>query len=172
MTREPSAHTLDDRSGGTVNGNDTVTQEDAARGPLAGIRVLEFAGIGPGPYCAMLLADLGAEVVRIDRPGGSQWPNRVVDRGRYVMEVDIRTEEGRELCQLAADKADVLIEGFRPGVMERLGLGPDVLLQRNPRLVYGRMTGWGQTGSLAQVAGHDINYIALSGALAAIGTPG
>jgi alpha-methylacyl-CoA racemase len=163
---------MHDKSGGPVNKSGAVSPEGAAGGPLSGVRVLEFTGIGPGPYCAMLLADLGAEVVRIDRPGGSQWPNRVVDRGRYVMEVDIRTEEGRELCQLAADKADALIEGFRPGVMERLGLGPDVLLQRNPRLVYGRITGWGQTGSLAHVAGHDINYIALAGALAAIGVPG
>jgi alpha-methylacyl-CoA racemase len=138
-------------------------------GPLAGLRVLEFTGIGPGPHCAMLLADLGADVLRIDRPGGNGWPNPIVDRGRYVMTADVRTESGRELCLAAADKADVLIEGMRPGVMERLGLGPEVMSERNPRLVYARMTGWGQTGPLAQAAGHDINYIALTGALAAIG---
>jgi alpha-methylacyl-CoA racemase len=138
-------------------------------GPLAGLRVLEFTGIGPGPHCAMLLADLGADVLRIDRPGGNGWPNPIVDRGRHVMTADVRTEGGRELCLAAADKADVLIEGMRPGVMERLGLGPEVMRERNPRLVYARMTGWGQTGPLAQAAGHDINYIALTGALAAIG---
>ncbi len=141
-------------------------------GPLAGLRVLEFAGIGPGPHCAMLLADLGAEVVRIDRAGGNGWPNPVVDRGRSTITVDIRSDEGRAFCLEAADTADVLIEGFRPGVMERLGLGPDVLCERNPRLVYGRMTGWGQSGPLAQAAGHDINYIAVTGALAAMGTAG
>jgi alpha-methylacyl-CoA racemase len=119
----------------------------------------------------MLLADLGAEVLRIDRPGGSDWPNAIMDRNRSVMEVDLHTEAGRELCRLAADKADVLIEGFRPGVMERLGLGPAALHASNPRLVYGRMTGWGQSGPLSGAAGHDINYIALTGALAAIGTP-
>lgn len=139
------------------------------RGPLAGLRVLEFVGIGPGPHAVMLLSDLGAEVVRIDRSGGNGWPNPIMDRGRAALEVDIRTDEGRALCLAAADKADVIVEGFRPGVMERLGLGPLVLLARNPRLVYGRITGWGQTGPLATVAGHDINYIALTGALAAIG---
>ncbi|MHA4837940.1 CaiB/BaiF CoA transferase family protein [Sphingopyxis sp. MSC1_008] len=141
-------------------------------GPLAGLRVVEFAGIGPGPHCAMLLADLGAEVVRIDRPGGNGWPNPVVDRGRSAVTIDIRSDEGRAFCYDAADKADVLIEGFRPGVMERLGFGPDILCERNPMLVYGRMTGWGQSGPLAQAAGHDINYIAITGALAAMGTAG
>jgi alpha-methylacyl-CoA racemase len=140
-------------------------------GPLVGLRVLEFVGIGPGPHCAMLLADMGADVVRIDRPGGNGWPNPVVDRGRAVLTVDIRTPSGVATCLNAADRADVVLEGFRPGVMERLGLGPELLLERNPRLIYGRMTGWGQTGSLADAAGHDINYIALSGALAAIGSP-
>ena len=143
-----------------------------ANGPLAGLRVLEFVGIGPGPHCAMLLSDLGAEVVRIDRAGGNGWPNPVVDRGRAVVEVDIRSAEGLAFCLEAAEVADILIEGFRPGVMERLGLGPDVLLERNPRLIYGRMTGWGQTGPLAQAAGHDINYIALAGALDGIGQKG
>ena len=138
-------------------------------GPLAGLRVLEFASIGPGPHCAMLLADMGADVVRIEREGGNGWPNPVADRGRSVLVLDIRSAAGRERCLELADQADVLIEGFRPGVMERLGLGPEVLRARNPRLVYGRMTGWGQTGPLARAAGHDINYIALTGALAAIG---
>ena len=138
-------------------------------GPLAGLRVLEFAGIGPGPHCAMQLADMGAEVLRIERPGGNGWPNPVVDRGRTCITLDIRTDAGRQRCLELVQRADVLIEGFRPGVMERLGLGPDELSKLNPRLVYGRMTGWGQTGPLAQTAGHDINYIALTGALAAIG---
>ena len=141
----------------------------AAEGPLHGLRVLEFAGIGPGPHCAMLLADMGAEVLRIEREGGNGWPNPVADRGRRVLALDIRSEAGRARCLELAAGADVLIEGFRPGVMERLGLGPDALRERNPRLVYGRMTGWGQDGPLARAAGHDINYIALSGALAAIG---
>lgn len=141
----------------------------AAQGPLIGLRVLEFAGIGPGPHCAMQLADMGAEVLRIERPGGNGWPNPVVDRGRTCITLDIRSEAGRQRCLELARRADVLIEGNRPGVMERLGLGPDALCQLNPRLVYGRMTGWGQTGPLAHSAGHDINYIALTGALAAMG---
>ena len=151
--------------------HDDVDPMDAS-GPLMGLRVVEFASIGPGPHCAMLLADLGADVVRIDREGGNGWPNPVVDRGRARVTVDLRTPEGVAYCIDAADKADVIIEGFRPGVMERLGLGPDVLLNRNPRLIYGRVTGWGQTGPLAKAAGHDINFIALTGALAAIGRPG
>jgi alpha-methylacyl-CoA racemase len=144
-------------------------------GPLAGVRVIEFTGIGPAPHCAMLLSDLGAEILRIDREGGNGWPNPVIDRGRHTMTVDIRTHAGRNEVLDALDHADVLIEGFRPGVMERLGFGPDVVLDRNPGLIFGRMTGWGQTGPLAHAAGHDINYIALTGALAAItdaeGTP-
>jgi alpha-methylacyl-CoA racemase len=141
-------------------------------GPLSGLRVIEFASIGPGPHCAMLLADMGADVLRIERPGGTGWGNPVVDRGRSVLVLDIRTEPGRLSCLELCARADVLIEGLRPGVMERLGLGPDVLLPQNPRLVYGRMTGWGQDGPLARAAGHDINYIALTGVLAAIGEPG
>ena len=141
-------------------------------GPLSGVRVIEFAAIGPGPHCAMLLADLGAEVLRIDRAGGNGWPNRVVDRGRSVLTVDIKSDAGREQCAKLAARADVLIEGFRPGVMERLGLGPEPLLTANPRLVYARMTGWGQTGPKAKIAGHDINFIALTGALKAIVEPG
>jgi alpha-methylacyl-CoA racemase len=141
-------------------------------GPLSGLRVVEFASIGPGPHCAMLLSDLGAEVLRIDRAGGNGWTNPVVDRGRATTAIDIRTAEGRDQALAICDHADVVIEGLRPGVMERLGLGPDTMLARNPRLVYGRMTGWGQDGPLAKTAGHDINFIALTGALAAIGRPG
>jgi len=117
----------------------------------------------------MLLADLGAEVVRLDRPGGNGWRNPIVDRGRATIIVDLKRETDRELCFSIAKQADVLIEGFRPGVMERLGFGPDVLLAHHPSLVYARITGWGQTGPLASTAGHDIDYIAVSGALAAIG---
>jgi len=142
-----------------------------AKGPLAGLKVLEFAGIGPGPHVAMLLADLGAEVVRIDRPGAGV-SNPVVERARHRLALDLKSDEGKAAVRAAARHADVLIEGFRPGVMERLGLGPEVLLADNPRLVYARMTGWGQDGPLAQAAGHDINYIAITGALAAIGRAG
>ena len=142
-----------------------------AQGPLVGVRVVEFASIGPGPHCAMLLSDLGAEVLRIDKVGGNGWPNPIADRGRASATIDIHTDEGRDFCLAACDKADVLIEGFRPGVMERLGLGPDALCTRNPRLIYGRVTGWGQDGPLAHAAGHDINYIALTGALDAIRSP-
>ncbi len=141
-------------------------------GPLTGVRVVEFASIGPGPHCAMLLSDLGAEVLRIDRPGGNGWPNPIVDRGRAALTLDIRTNDGRRRAIEAVEAADILIEGNRPGVMERLGFGPEVLLERNPRLIYGRMTGWGQTGALAATAGHDITYIALTGALAAMGRSG
>ncbi len=142
-----------------------------AAGPLAGLKVMEFAGIGPGPHVAMLLADLGAEVVRIDRPGAAP-SNPVVERARHRVGVDLKSAEGKAFCRDAAARADVLIEGFRPGVMERLGLGPEELLSLNPRLVYARMTGWGQDGPLAQAAGHDINYIAITGALAAVGRAG
>jgi alpha-methylacyl-CoA racemase len=140
----------------------------AGHGPLAGLRVIEFVSIGPGPHCAMLLADLGADVVRFDRPGGNGWSNEVVDRGREIVTVDLKNEADRALCRRAAAIADVLIEGLRPGVMERLGLGPTELLSDNPRLVYARLTGWGQRGPRATTTGHDINYIAISGALAAI----
>ncbi len=141
------------------------------QGPLAGLKVMEFAGIGPGPHVAMLLADLGAEVVRIDRPGAAT-TNPVVERARHRIGVDLKSEEGKAAVRAAAACADVIIEGFRPGVMERLGLGPEELLALNPRLVYARMTGWGQDGPLAQAAGHDINYIAITGALAAVGKAG
>lgn len=140
-------------------------------GPLTGLKVIEFSGIGPGPHVAMLLADLGAEVVRIDRPGAVV-SNPVVERARHRVGIDLKSEEGKAFCREAAAKADVLIEGFRPGVMERLGLGPDELLALNPGLVYARMTGWGQDGPLAHAAGHDINYIAITGALSAVGKAG
>ena len=141
-------------------------------GPLAGFKVVEFAGIGPGPFCAMLLADLGAEVLCIARPGGQGAAGPVLGRSRQTVELDLRQPEGAQQALALVAKADALIEGFRPGVMERLGLGPDVCLAANPRLVYGRMTGWGQHGPLAHAAGHDINYIAITGALQAIGRRG
>ena len=140
------------------------------QGPLTGLKVVEFAGIGPAPFCATLLSDLGAEVLRIDRPNGGAAPNDVTARGRVgSLALDLKAEADRETALQAIAAADVLIEGFRPGVMERLGLGPDDALTANPRLIYGRMTGWGQTGPLAHAAGHDINYIAVTGALDAIG---
>ena len=144
-------------------------------GPLSGIRVLELAGIGPGPFCAMMLADMGADVLRVDRPepvdlGLPLEPKfDVIARGRRSIALDLKHTGAIEIALALVEKADVLIEGFRPGVTERLGLGPDACLARNPRLVYGRVTGWGQDGPLAQAAGHDINYIAIAGALHAIG---
>jgi len=140
------------------------------QGPLSGLKVLEFAGIGPAPFCGMLLSDLGADVVRIDRKGQPRNWADVTVRGRRSLALDLKVPAAAEACLRLMEGADALIEGFRPGVMERLGLGPDVALARNPRLVYGRMTGWGQDGPLAHAAGHDINYIALTGALHAIGT--
>lgn len=142
-----------------------------SNGPLAGLKVVEFQGIGPGPHVAMLLADLGAEVVRIERPG-HQPMNAVVERARNRAAVDLKSEDGQAFVKKALTHADVLVEGFRPGVMERLGLGPDEMLSLNPRLVYARMTGWGQEGPLAQAAGHDLNYIAITGALDSIGAKG
>jgi alpha-methylacyl-CoA racemase len=150
-------------------------------GPLDGIKVVEIAGIGPGPYGAMLLADLGADVIRVDRSsnvralgGGDPAtpPGDLLARGRRSVAVDLKNPEGVETVLDLVAGADVLLEGFRPGVMERLGLGPDVCLERNPRLVYGRMTGWGQDGPYASAAGHDINYIALAGVLEPLGRTG
>ncbi len=143
-------------------------------GPLHGLRVLEFAGIGPGPFCCMVLADLGAEVTRLDRPGAPPPDARdVVLRGRHAtLPLDLKRAEDVEAALRLCDDADALVEGFRPGVMERLGLGPDAVHARNPRLVYGRMTGWGQHGPMAAMAGHDINYIGLTGALHAMGRAG
>lgn len=142
-------------------------------GPLDGMKVIEFAGIGPGPFCAMVLADMGAEVTRLDRPDGAPMDRRdAVLRGRRSVTLDLKQPAAVEAALRLLDGADALVEGFRPGVMERLGLGPEVVLGRNPRLAYGRMTGWGQFGPLAQAAGHDMNYIALTGALHAMGRPG
>jgi alpha-methylacyl-CoA racemase len=141
-----------------------------ARGPLVGVRVVEFAGIGPGPFAAMLMSDMGADVVRIDRPGAAVDARDLALRGRRLVPLDLKHAASRNAALSLVERADVVIEGFRPGVMERLGLGPDVALRRNPRVVYGRITGWGQSGPLAHTAGHDINYISLPGALAAIGT--
>ncbi len=142
-------------------------------GPLEGVRVVEMAGIGPGPHACMLLSDMGAEVIRVDRTKGGTAvganPADVMARGRKSIAVDLKHPDGVETVLRLLSSADVLIEGFRPGVMERLGLGPEVCLARNPRLVYGRMTGWGQEGPLAHAAGHDIAYIAITGALDAIG---
>jgi alpha-methylacyl-CoA racemase len=146
-------------------------------GPLEGLKVVEMAGIGPAPFCAMMLADAGAEVVRIERPGaasvaGDEGRFDVTARNRRVLALDLKKPVAVDAVLRLIDRADVLIEGFRPGVMERLGLGPDICLARRPALVYGRMTGWGQSGPLAHAAGHDINYIAISGALHAIGRLG
>ncbi len=146
-------------------------------GPLRDLRIIEFAGLGPAPFCGMLFADLGADVIRIDRPGGndlagSDVPRRfnILSRGRRSIALDLKRPEATAACLRLIEKADAVIEGFRPGVMERLGLGPATCLDRNPGLVYGRVTGWGQTGPYATRAGHDLNYIAISGAAHAIGT--
>jgi alpha-methylacyl-CoA racemase len=142
-------------------------------GPLHGVKVIEFAGIGPGPFCAMLLSDMGAEVVRIDRKGG-RGANKfdITSRGRRSLALDLKNPLAVLTALKLIAQADALLEGFRPGVMEKLGLGPEAALKVNPKLVYGRMTGWGQVGPLSQAAGHDINYIALTGALHAIGRKG
>jgi alpha-methylacyl-CoA racemase len=142
-------------------------------GPLAGVRVVELAGIGPGPFCAMLLADLGAEVLRVDRPAAARpgWPT-VLARGRRSVAVDLKHPDGAGVVLDLVASADALVEGFRPGVAERLGIGPDACLARNPRLVYGRVTGWGQEGPWRLAAGHDIDYVALAGALHPIGQAG
>ena len=146
---------------------------EGGTGPLAGLRVLELAGIGPGPYAGMMLADLGAEVVRVERPGqGADLAGPVVTRGRRPVVLDLKQPAAVAALLTMVERADVLIEPFRPGVAERLGIGPAVCLERNPRLVYGRMTGWGQEGPWAGMAGHDIGYIAVTGALHAIGRAG
>ena len=147
-------------------------------GPLQGIRIIELAGIGPGPFCAMILSDLGAEVIRVDRAGAVRGgdpdspPRDITLRGRRSIGVDLKSPEGVETLLKLVESADGLMEGFRPGVTERLGIGPDDCLARNPKLVYGRMTGWGQDGPYSQAAGHDINYIALAGALEPMGRAG
>ncbi len=145
-------------------------------GPLSGLKVVEMAGLGPAPFCTMMLADMGAQVIRIERPPSGAPPIvagafDVTARGRPALALDLRQPQAITTVLDLVAGADILIEGFRPGVMERLGLGPEVCLQRNPRLVYGRMTGWGQTGPLSKTAGHDINYVALTGVLHAIGSP-
>jgi alpha-methylacyl-CoA racemase len=141
-------------------------------GPLAGVRIVEMEAIGPVPLAAMILADMGADIVRLVRPGSHAMGGSVLARSRATVEADLKTPEGRETALALIDKADALLEGYRPGVMERLGLGPEAVRARNPRLVFGRMTGWGQTGPFAPTAGHDINYISLTGALHAIGKDG
>ena len=157
--------------------------EGSGAGPLAGVKVIEIAGIGPGPFCAMLLADMGADVIRVDRSSavrdefvgssGSVKPSPdLLNRGRRSLGVDLKDPAGVEVVLKLAESADILLEGFRPGVAERLGIGPDACAARNPRLIYGRMTGWGQEGPYAHTAGHDINYIALSGVLSTIGKAG
>ncbi|MGN9790157.1 CaiB/BaiF CoA transferase family protein [Streptomyces sp. OZ13] len=148
----------------------------SGNGPLAGVRVVELAGIGPGPFAAMLLGDLGADVVRVDRPGGAGLAidpaYDLTNRNKRSVLIDLKAADGPARVLDLVERADILIEGFRPGVAERLGVGPDECLGRNPRLVYGRMTGWGQQGPLAQRAGHDIAYIALTGTLSMIGSAG
>jgi len=145
-------------------------------GPLKGLKIIEMGGIGPGPFCAMMLADLGADIIRVDRNGnpyGVEDPKYIVwHRSRKSISVDLKNPGGIGVLLRIIEQSDALIEGFRPGVMESLGLGPDICLNRNPKLIYGRMTGWGQDGPLSQAAGHDINYIAITGALHAIGRNG
>jgi alpha-methylacyl-CoA racemase len=145
-------------------------------GPLEGYRIVEIAGIGPGPFACMMLADMGADVIRLERPTGARGvdavPANVLNRGRPSVGIDLKHPDAVELVLRLVERADALVEGFRPGVAERLGIGPDACLTRNPRLVYGRMTGWGQDGPYAGMAGHDINYIALAGALAHFGRAG
>jgi alpha-methylacyl-CoA racemase len=142
-------------------------------GPLSGLKVVEMTGLAPAPFCAMMLADAGADILRVDRPGSAAAERNphfdVLKRNRHSIEADLKTQAGVDLVRGLVDQADALIEGFRPGVMERLGLGPEVFQSSNPKLVYGRVTGWGQSGPLAQAAGHDVNYIALSGVLNHIG---
>lgn len=160
---------------GVVPGQPGPYGDAMDNGPLTGVRVIELAGIGPGPFAAMMLADLGADVVRVDRIGGGGFgdlPGDLLNRNRRSLAVDLKTPEGREVVLALVAGADALIEGFRPGVTERLGLGPADCHATNPRLVYGRMTGWGQDGPLAHTAGHDIDYLALTGALHGVGRAG
>src|ERR1700754_4224861 len=158
----------------TTNVLDKSAPQSATRtsGPLAGFRIVEFAGIGPGPFACMMLADMGAEGVTLDRVGAKKNLKAVAGRGRKVVELDLKDKAAVAQALDLLANADALIEGFRPGVMERLGLGPEAVHARNPRLVYGRVTGWGQHGPLAQAAGHDINYISISGVLHMVGRRG
>ena len=161
-----------------MSGKAASRRQGNGSGPLAGLRALELGGIGPAPFCGMLLADLGVEVIKVERvatatgQGGDSARYEVLNRGRTSIAVDLKSTDGRDIALALAETSDMVFEGFRPGVVERLGLGPDDCMARNPRLVYGRMTGWGQGGPLEQAAGHDINYIGLVGALDAIGTSG
>lgn len=147
-----------------------------SRGPLTGLKIIEFAGIGPGPFTGMMLADMGADVILIDRAAdvarAAKYPRAASNRGKRSIALDLKSDADREVVWTLLESADALIEGFRPGVMERLGFGPDAVAARNPKLVYGRVTGWGQTGPLAQAAGHDINYVALTGVLSTAARPG
>ena len=169
----PPPDTVAARARNTASRPDERPAPTAASGPLAGVRVVELAGIGPGPYASMMLGDLGAEVIRVERPGGA--PGAQLDpmlRNRRSLALDLKNPAAVEVLLRLVDRCDVLIEGYRPGVAERLGFGPEVCARRNPRLVYGRITGWGQEGPLAPRAGHDINYIALSGLLHQVGSRG
>ena len=152
----------------------TPASASSVAGPLAGLRIVEFAGIGPGPFAGMMLADMGADVIVIDRAAEVRPGNRRLfsQRGKRSLALDLKNAAAREVLWTLLDSADALIEGYRPGVMERLGFGPEAVAARNPRLVYGRVTGWGQHGPLAQAAGHDLNYVALTGALATSRRPG
>ncbi len=141
-------------------------------GPLAGLRVLELGGIGPGPHACMIFADLGADVIRVERPTRTVGETDHMLRGRQVVVADLKNPADLARVRELADEADVFVEGYRPGVAERMGFGPDVCRMRNPRLIYGRMTGWGQDGVLSRTAGHDINYISLTGVLESIGRAG
>ncbi len=153
-------------SDGTVGPMDSRADSTRRPGPLAGVRVVEVGGIGPGPFAAMMLSDLGADVVRVDRPEEDLRPTHaVLLRGRQSVVADLKSPDGRAVVLALVDRADILVEGFRPGVAERLGFGPSVALERNPRLVYGRMTGWGQDGPYAALAGHDLTYLAVAGVL-------
>ena len=149
---------------------------NTSRGPLTGLKIIEFAGIGPGPFTGMMLADMGADVILIDRAAdvarAAKYPRAASNRGKRSIALDLKSDADREVVWTLLESADALIEGFRPGVMERLGFGPDAVAARNPKLVYGRVTGWGQTGPLAQAAGHDINYVALTGVLSTSARPG
>lgn len=154
----------------------TQNHASASRGPLHGVRVIEFAGIGPGPFAGMMLADMGADVILVERAAdaaaAAKYPRFALNRGKRSVALDLKSEEGRQIAWSLLESADMLIEGFRPGVMERLGFGPDEVAARVPKLVYGRVTGWGQTGPLAQAAGHDINYVALTGVMSTSCRPG
>jgi alpha-methylacyl-CoA racemase len=175
---DPASYRRRALEGGHIFRNAKATKTEGTMGPLTGVRIIEMAGIGPGPFCGMMLSDMGAEVIRVDRKSaidlGVEMPRQfnVLNRGRRSIALDLKTPEGIAAVKRIATKCDALIEGFRPGVMERLGLGPDELLRCNSRLVYGRITGWGQTGPVASAAGHDINYISLTGMLHAIGRSG